>query len=524
MTTPLSTIAIKRIHSDMKDLNRHPLEDEGIFHSYDETNMQNCRIMVIGPEDTPYEGGFYLFHFTFPGNYPFEPPKVKYCTQGNNIRFNPNLYTCGKVCLSLINTWEGPKWTSCQTIRSVLISLRGLVLGVKYPLQNEPGYESSTDVRATGFNDVIEHENYRTAVLGMMNNPPPGFEVFIPKMLEYVGKNFSTYEKKLKELSKFDNTDAVSPVYNMKVKRNFSQQLSAIKKTLENHGMILEIPKKTKNILLSEADYSDDEDTSNKKKIQAMQKKAEEEALLKKKVEEEIAAKKLADEAAKKLAVEEKAAKKLADLAAKKLAAEEKVAKKLADKAAKELADKAAKELIVEAKAAKKVGDLVALAEKIVEIVVSTESIKKKPVERKAPKEPAKNYEVGHKMNGLDGKLYVVKEIGLGTSKYNRWFCTTDNVDANQTAKTVDTTIVVVKSGDDFTDVIVKSEEVKEVEKEQNEEVKDEKKKPVRRAPKEHAKNHPEGYELIGEDQKMYVVKTIGSEEEKSFKRWVLKK
>ena len=503
MTTPLSNIAIKRICSDMKDLNRHPLEDEGIFHSYDESNMQNCRIMMIGPEDTPYEGGFYLFHFTFPSNYPFEPPKVKYCTQGNNIRFNPNLYTCGKVCLSLINTWEGPKWTSCQTIRSVLISLRGLVLGVKYPLQNEPGYESSTDVRATGFNDVVLHENYRTAVVGMMNNPPPGFEVFIPKMVEYVGKNFSTYEKKLKELSQFDNTDAVSPVYNMRVKRNFTQQLSAIKKILENHGVVMDIPKKTKNILLSEADYSDDEDTSNKKKIQAMQKKAEEDALLKKKAEDE------------------KAAKKLAEQAAKNLAKEDKVAKKVADQAAKQHAD--------EEKAAKKGADLAAMADKIVEIVFSTDTLKKKPAERKAPKEPAKNYEVGQTMNGLDGKTYIVKSIGTGDTKYNRWFLTNEAVDTNQSAKTVDTnqseTIVVVKSGDDFTDVIVKSEEVKEVETvEQNEEVKDEKKKPVRRAPKEHAKNHPEGFELIGEDQKLYVVKTIGAGEEKSFKRWVLKK
>jgi ubiquitin-conjugating enzyme E2 Z len=512
MATTLTTIAIKRICSDMKDLNRHPLEDEGIFHFYDETNMQNCRIMMIGPEDTPYEGGFYLFHFTFPSNYPFEPPKVKYCTQGNNIRFNPNLYTCGKVCLSLINTWEGPKWTSCQTIRSVLISLRGLVLGVKFPLQNEPGYETAKDTRATGFNDVITHENYRTAVVGMMSNPPPGFEIFVPQMVQYVAKNYSTYEKKITELSALDNTNAVSPVYNMSVKRNFRDQLTKIKQILEGHGIVLETSKKTKNILVSEDDYSDEEDqpTMEKKLLAklAADKAAKELA--------DKAAKELADKAAKEIA--DKAAKELADKAAKKLAMEEKAAKKIADKAAKQLADKAAKELVVEAKAAKKAGDLVTLADKIVEIVFSSEPPKKKPAERKSPKEPAKNYEVGHKMNGLDGKLYVVKSIGLGTTKYNRWFSTTD-------LDTVKETLEV----DNKPEVAIGKPEVangkeEAVDNKPDEKSTEEKKKPVRRAPKQAAKDHAEGFELVGEDQKMYVVKTIGSEDKKSFKRWVLKK
>ena len=26
------------------------------------------------------------------------------------VRFNPNLYNCGKVCLSLLGTWSGPGW------------------------------------------------------------------------------------------------------------------------------------------------------------------------------------------------------------------------------------------------------------------------------------------------------------------------------------------------------------------------------------------------------------------------------
>jgi ubiquitin-protein ligase len=470
MANQLTTTAIKRICSDMKDLNRNPLEDEGIYHYYDETNIQNCKIMIIGPQDTPYENGFYFFQFTFPYNYPFEPPAVKYCTQGYNIRFNPNLYVCGKVCLSLINTWEGPKWTSCQTIRSVLISLRGLVLGVKYPLQNEPGYEKSEDTRAQGFNDVITHENYRTAVVQMMNQPPPGFDVFLPQMLDYVKTHYHDYEKKLLELSKFDNTNAHSPIYNMTVTRNFTAQWNAIQNILKKNG--IEIIKKTKNILTNEEDYSDDEDTAKAKAAA----KAKEEAA---KAKEE-AAKKLAEQQALLLKQKEEAAKKLEEEKAAKLKEKEQAAKKLEEEKAAKLKEKEQEKA-------------------------------NKGKERKAPAEPAKNYELGHQMIGQDGKTYVIKEVGSEGKKYKRWSLDAVQIQSGK--------ITVVKDGDDFTNVIVK-----DVDEVKSDSEKTEKKEAVRKAPKEQAKNYPDGHEMTSPfDNKVYVVKTVGTEG-KQFKRWVLKK
>ena len=79
--------------------------------------------MIVGPSETPYFGGFYFFEFKYPGDYPHSPPEVIYKTNGDNIRFNPNLYVNGKVCISLLNTWRGEQWTSCQTITTVLLNL-----------------------------------------------------------------------------------------------------------------------------------------------------------------------------------------------------------------------------------------------------------------------------------------------------------------------------------------------------------------------------------------------------------------
>ena len=274
----ISKIALKRICNDIKDLNNDPLEKEGIYHYYDESNVMEAYVMIIGPEETPYENGFYFFKFTFPPNYPFEPPQVKYCTLDGNTRFNPNLYTCGKVCLSIINTWDGPKWTSCQTIRSVLISLRGLVLGVKYPLQNEPGFENTEGTRAALYNDVVQYENYRVAVLKMIRTTPTGFTNFKPIMIDYLKQKYPWYKQRLTELSKYDNTKVVSPVYSMTVVRKFSNILKEIETILKENGF--EFTKQTK-VLLAENDYSDDEDdpeTIRKKELAKVQQEAIEKA------------------------------------------------------------------------------------------------------------------------------------------------------------------------------------------------------------------------------------------------------
>ena len=45
------------------------------------------------------------------------------------MRFNPNLYNCGKVCLSLLGTWSGPGWDpKASTLLQVLVSIQSLIM------------------------------------------------------------------------------------------------------------------------------------------------------------------------------------------------------------------------------------------------------------------------------------------------------------------------------------------------------------------------------------------------------------
>ena len=171
------TNAIQRILTDIKELNNYPLYKDGIHHLSDENNILNFKALIIGPENTPYYGGFYFFDFEFPHTYPLDPPKVRYCTLDDKIRFNPNLYTNGKVCLSILNTWNGPSWTPCNSISSVLLSILAMVF-IDYPLRNEPGYENEGLDRLKQYNHILEHESLRVGIIKMMKYPPKGFEIF----------------------------------------------------------------------------------------------------------------------------------------------------------------------------------------------------------------------------------------------------------------------------------------------------------------------------------------------------------
>lgn len=61
--------------------------------------------MIAGPEGTPYANGLFEFDCFMPVEYPSTPPLVNLQTTGGGlVRFNPNLYNCGNVCLSLLGS------------------------------------------------------------------------------------------------------------------------------------------------------------------------------------------------------------------------------------------------------------------------------------------------------------------------------------------------------------------------------------------------------------------------------------
>ena len=186
----LQQICTNRIIKDFHDIKKDNLEKHGIYHHFNDKNIKNHQFLIIGPDDTPYHNGFFFFDMTFPDDYPMSPPKVKYCTQGNQTRFNPNLYVSGKVCLSILNTWHGPSWSPCNSISSVLLSILSMVF-TKEPIRNEPGYEEAKDRIVNVYNSIIEHETIAVATINIIKKIPQKFEYFE----KIIKKHFITHSK-----------------------------------------------------------------------------------------------------------------------------------------------------------------------------------------------------------------------------------------------------------------------------------------------------------------------------------------
>ena len=114
--THARTQARKRIVRLQKELRGLPALLEQNINSamwvrYDSDRPQYMRAVITGPSGSPYEAGVFVFDFFFPLDYPQVPPKVTFLTTGGgSVRFNPNLYADGKVCLSLLGTYDGPRW------------------------------------------------------------------------------------------------------------------------------------------------------------------------------------------------------------------------------------------------------------------------------------------------------------------------------------------------------------------------------------------------------------------------------
>ena len=213
----------KRLAKDIVDIMKQPLENQGIFYSHDDNDMLKGYAMIYGPDKTIYEHGIYFFKLEFPTNYPFSPPKLTYLTNDGKTRFNPNLYRTGKVCLSLLNTWKGEQWTSCQSIRTILLVLISILHDE--PLLNEPGV-SKTHKDFITYNKIIQFSNFSTAILKVIQRKilPPNFIQFFSNIKEHIISNKKYILEKIYSLSKtVPHDDYFVSIYNMRININYEK-------------------------------------------------------------------------------------------------------------------------------------------------------------------------------------------------------------------------------------------------------------------------------------------------------------
>jgi ubiquitin-protein ligase len=194
----ITNIQIVRLQKEMDILNNSlPIENKAsIFFTINKNNNNIMRFIINGPEGTPYELGLFIFDMTIDDKFPSISPKVLLSNNGN-VRFNPNLYNSGKVCLSLLGTWTGDKtevWnTNLSTIYQILISIQSQIL-IDEPYFNEPGYQntkgtSNGTINSTKYNNNIIQYTLEHAMINLIKN---GKQTY-PEIYDLIVEHFKYY-------------------------------------------------------------------------------------------------------------------------------------------------------------------------------------------------------------------------------------------------------------------------------------------------------------------------------------------
>ncbi|PSC74644.1 3-oxoacyl-ACP synthase [Micractinium conductrix] len=114
----MTTSAQLRLLSDLKAIEVEP--PEGCSASpLSEDNLFVWGASILGPVETPWEGGIFQLRVTFSEHYPDKPPRVRFVSEC----FHPNVYSDGTLCLDIIQD----SWSPCHNICSILTSIQSLL-------------------------------------------------------------------------------------------------------------------------------------------------------------------------------------------------------------------------------------------------------------------------------------------------------------------------------------------------------------------------------------------------------------
>lgn len=127
-------MALKRLATELKKILAEPNYNYSVEPTDD---FLIWDFIIIGPQDTIYEGGIFKGHIVFPKNYPISPPKVYF-----KHMIHPNVFPSGEVCISILH--EGSdiysyekdyeRWSPLQGVNSIMLSIISML--------SDPNFES----------------------------------------------------------------------------------------------------------------------------------------------------------------------------------------------------------------------------------------------------------------------------------------------------------------------------------------------------------------------------------------------
>lgn len=110
-------MAMRRLQKELVDIGKEPPPNCSAGPYNDD--IFKWKATIMGPVDSPYEGGVFFLEVNFPADYPFKPPKIKFSTK----IYHPNVNKEGGICLDILKD----QWSPALTISKVLLSICSLL-------------------------------------------------------------------------------------------------------------------------------------------------------------------------------------------------------------------------------------------------------------------------------------------------------------------------------------------------------------------------------------------------------------
>ncbi|SZF01304.1 unnamed protein product [Blumeria hordei] len=118
----MAGLANRRLAKEFAEVSHSP--PAGIKISLvDESSLLNWKIILTGPEGSPYAGGSFELLLTLPREYPFKPPKLSFKTRiyHPNVTFDDK----GSMCIGIL---KPDIWKPSSQIINVLIATQQLLV------------------------------------------------------------------------------------------------------------------------------------------------------------------------------------------------------------------------------------------------------------------------------------------------------------------------------------------------------------------------------------------------------------
>lgn len=127
MTKRLSSELMSLMMSASPGISAFPKSDANLFEWVG---------TIEGPVGTVYKGLAYKINISFPANYPFVAPTIKF--DASTTCYHPNVDLQGNICLDILQD----KWSAVYSVNTILISLQSLL--------GEPNNSSPLNTDAAG--------------------------------------------------------------------------------------------------------------------------------------------------------------------------------------------------------------------------------------------------------------------------------------------------------------------------------------------------------------------------------------